>query len=152
MPVTVGAPRGAPTATSTRKHAAVMNRRRIQDQQGQTMVEFALVVPILCVVLFGILQFGALYNDYVTLTDATRVGARRAAVSRFESNPSAATETAIRKASSGLTATKLIVSVNSTWKQGDPVVVEGTYPYSINLLGMVVKSGNLRSRIEERVE
>lgn len=131
-----------------------MSRRRhtIRNERGQTMVEFALVIPILCVVLFGILQFGALYNDYVTLTDATRVGARRAAVSRFESSPSAAAETAMRKAASGLTASKLIVTVNSTWKQGDPVVVEGTYPYSINLLGMVVKSGNLHSRIEERVE
>jgi Flp pilus assembly protein TadG len=131
-----------------------MSRRRhtIRNERGQTMVEFALVIPILCVVLFGILQFGALYNDYVTLTDATRVGARRAAVSRFESSPSAAAETAMRRAASGLTASKLIVSVNSTWKQGDPVVVEGTYPYSINLLGMVVKSGNLNSRIEERVE
>jgi Flp pilus assembly protein TadG len=131
-----------------------MSRRRhtIRDEQGQTMVEFALVIPILCVVLFGILQFGALYNDYVTLTDATRVGARRAAVSRFEPSPSAAAETAMRNAASGLTASKLIVSVNSTWKQGDPVVVEGSYPYSINLLGVVVKSGNLQSRIEERVE
>ena len=36
-----------------------MSRRRIhiRDERGQTMVEFALVVPILCVVLFGILQF-----------------------------------------------------------------------------------------------
>jgi Flp pilus assembly protein TadG len=129
-----------------------MNRRRIKDQKGQTMVEFALVAPILSLILFAILQFGALYNDYVTLTDATRVGARRAAVSRFEPSPSAATETATRNAAGGLTATKLTVSVSSTWKQGDPVVVEGTYPYSINLLGMVVKSGNLQSRIEERVE
>ena len=48
------------------------------------MVEFALVVPILCVILFGVIQFGVLYNDYVTLTDATRVGARKAAVSRHE--------------------------------------------------------------------
>ena len=51
------------------------------------MVEFALVIPILCVVLFGIIQFGILYKDYVTLTDATRVGARKAAVSRHEADP-----------------------------------------------------------------
>ena len=69
-----------------------MSRRRniFRNERGQTMVEFALVVPILCVVLFGILQFGALYNDYVTLTDATRVGARKAATSRQEANPAAA--------------------------------------------------------------
>ena len=68
-----------------------MSRRRnvIRNERGQTMVEFALVVPILCLVLFGILQFGALYNDYVTLTDATRVGARKAAVSKYDANPEA---------------------------------------------------------------
>ena len=71
-----------------------MSRRRnmFRNDRGQTMVEFALVVPILCLVLFGILQFGALYNDYVTLTDATRVGARKAATSRHEADPAAAGE------------------------------------------------------------
>lgn len=131
-----------------------MSRRRnmIRNERGQTMVEFALVVPILCVVLFGILQFGALYNDYVTVTDAARVGARRAAVSRLASDPSAAAEAATRGAAAGLTQSKLQVAVSSTWKQGDPVKVTATYPYSLDLLGVVVKSGNLKSEITERVE
>ena len=131
-----------------------MSRRRnnFRNEHGQTMVEFALVVPILCVVLFGILQFGALYNDYVTLTDAARVGARRAAVSRLESSPSAEAEAATRGAAAGLTPSKLQVAVSSTWKQGDPVTVKASYPYSVDLLGIVVKSGNLKSEITERVE
>jgi len=45
------------------------------------MVEFTLVLPILCVVLFGVIQMGILFHDYITLTDATRAGARVAAVS-----------------------------------------------------------------------
>ena len=48
----------------------------IRDDSGQTMVEFTLVLPILCVLLFGILEFGIVWNHYVTLTDATRAGAR----------------------------------------------------------------------------
>ena len=32
------------------------------------MVEFALVVPILLMVVFAIIQFGMLYNNYITLT------------------------------------------------------------------------------------
>ena len=97
-----------------------MSRRRniIRNERGQTMVEFALVLPILCVVLFGILQFGALYNDYVTLTDAARVGARRAAVSRLAPNPSAAAEAATRGAAAGLTQSKLQVAVSSTVEAG----------------------------------
>ncbi len=37
-------------------------RNRIGDEQGQTMVEFAVVLPILVVLLFGIIQFGILFT------------------------------------------------------------------------------------------
>ena len=131
-----------------------MSRRRniFRNERGQTMVEFALVVPILCLVLFGILQFGALYNDYVTLTDATRVGARKAATSRQEASPAAAAEAAARSAATGLTPTKLAVTVTATWERGQTVKVKATYPYQINLLGVVVASGTLKSETTERVE
>jgi Flp pilus assembly protein TadG len=132
-----------------------MSRRRhnIRDERGQTMVEFALVIPILCLVLFGILQFGALYNDYVTLTDATRVGARKAAVSRHAANPAAQAEAAARNSAKGLDQAKLDVDVSASgWEHGESVTVEATYPYSINLLGFVVASGELSSETTERVE
>ena len=132
-----------------------MSRRRItiRNERGQTMVEFALVVPILCVVLYGILQFGALYNDYVTLTDATRVGARKAATSRHLASPAAAAEAAARSSAKGLDAGKLDFNVSATaWEHGESVTVEGTYPYKIDLLGFVVASGDLTSETTERVE
>ena len=132
-----------------------MSRRRtnIRNERGQTMVEFALVVPILCVVLFGILQFGALYNDYVTLTDATRVGARKAATARHETNPEAAAEAAARNSAQGLDPSELDITVTATaWEHGESVTVEGTYPYEIDLLGFVVASGDLTSETTERVE
>ena len=117
------------------------------------MVEFALVIPILCLVLFGILQFGALYNDYVTLTDAARVGARKASVSRHEASPPDAAEAAARSSAKDLDQTKLDVDVSATaWEHGGTVTVEATYPYSINLLGFVVASGELSSETTERVE
>ena len=132
-----------------------MSRRRnmFRNDRGQTMVEFALVVPILCVVLFGILQFGALYNDYVTLTDATRVGARKAATSRHLADPAGAAATAARNAATGLTTAKLGVTVTATaWEHGETVTVKATYPYKVDLLGFVVASGTLKSQTTERVE
>jgi Flp pilus assembly protein TadG len=132
-----------------------MSRRRIpiRDERGQTMVEFALVVPILCVVLFGILQFGAIYNDYVTLTDATRVGARKAAVSRREVDPAGTAATAARNSAEGLDPAKVNFTVAATaWERGESVTVTGTFPYKVNLLGFVVASGNLTSKTTERVE
>ncbi len=54
-----------------------MNVRNLRhDETGQTMTEFAIVLPLLVVLLFGIIQFGILFNNYVTLTDAVRSGAR----------------------------------------------------------------------------
>lgn len=116
------------------------------------MVEFALAVPLILLVLFAVLQFGVVYNDYVTLTDATRAGARKAAVSRLESSPSAAAEAAVRDSASGLDQADLDVGVSATWEHGEDVTVTATYPYEIDLLGFVVAAGELESATTERVE
>ena len=58
-------------------------RRNIREEHGQTAVEFALVSPILVVLLLAIIQFGITFNNYVTLTDAARAGARKAIVQRL---------------------------------------------------------------------
>jgi len=122
------------------------------------MVEFALVLPILCVVLFGVIQFGVVFKNYVTLTDAARTGARKAAVSRHSATPEADAEAAVRKAAPGLDkpcsgGVGLCVSVSATaWEHGEDVTISATYPYNVSLLGMVVASGALQSQTTERVE
>ena len=116
------------------------------------MTEFAIVLPILVVLVFGIIQFGILFNNYVTVTDAVRAGARKAAVSRQTSDPTNTTITAVRNAARDLNQTNLDVSVSSTWAPASDVSVTATYPYSIKLLGMVVKSGRLSTTTTERVE
>ena len=71
----------------------------MRTERGQTMVEFTLVLPVLLVVLFGIIQFGIAFNNYVALTDAVRAGARTAAVSRFSPTPVADTTNRVKTAS-----------------------------------------------------
>ena len=116
------------------------------------MTEFALVLPVLALILFAVIQFGIVFNNYVTLTDATRAGARKAAVSRQSSDPVGAAVAAVRASARDLKQSDLSVSVTSNWQQEDDVAVTATYPYSISLLGMVVKSGRLSSTTTERVE
>lgn len=120
------------------------------------MVEFALVLPVLLVVLFGIIQFGLTLRNYVTLTDAVRAGARTAAVSRLL-QPGARTtaiDQKIQSASSDLSPSiaSSDITITSTWQYGDDVSVTATYPYSISLFGVVIASGNLSSTTTERVE
>jgi Flp pilus assembly protein TadG len=130
----------------------VKKRIQIRHEQGQTMTEFALVLPILALILFAVIQFGIVFNNYVQLTDATRAGARKAAVSRQNTDPVGTAVAAVRSSAKDLKQSDLSVTVSSTWQPTADVSVTATYPYSISLLGMVVKSGRLSSTTTERVE
>jgi Flp pilus assembly protein TadG len=127
-------------------------RRIKRSQEGQALVEFALVAPLLFLILFGIVQFGIAFMNSVALTDAVRAGARKAAVSRSAADPTQSTKNAVLGAANDLNQSKVSITVTSNWQSGSNVTVDATYPYSINLLGIVVASGNLHSSTTERVE
>ena len=55
-------------------------RRERTRREGQSLVEFSLVLVPLMLVLLGIIQFGFIFNSYVTLTNATREGAREGTI------------------------------------------------------------------------
>jgi Flp pilus assembly protein TadG len=126
----------------------------MRRDRGQTMAEFALVLPVFALLLFGVIQFGIAFNNYLALTDAVRAGARTAAVSRHLASPATVTEDRVRDAAANLDQDLLVVAVDPDpgWDAGAEVTVTATYPYEINLLGMVVMSGDLSSSTVERVE
>jgi Flp pilus assembly protein TadG len=138
-----------------------MQRLR-KNQDGQAMVEFVLVAPILLLLIFGIIQFGIVFNNYMTLTDAVRAGARQAAVSRTLPDPVGAATNRVKSAAANLDTSAGVLDVtvdpfdpktgSHSWAQGGDVTVKATYPYSISLLGLVVTSGQLTSQTTERVE
>jgi Flp pilus assembly protein TadG len=54
--------------------------RLLRGGRGQSLVEFAMVLPILCILIFGVIDFSLGLRSYISLTNATREGARYAAV------------------------------------------------------------------------
>jgi len=128
--------------------------RSLRSDRGQTAVEFALVAPFLVMLLLAVLQLGITFNHYLTVTDAARAGARRAIVARIAGVTPAAIEASVRAAASGLDQSKLkVVVADPTWTvAGSDVTVTVTYPYSIDVLGVVVKSGDLTSTMTDRLE
>ncbi len=50
-------------------------------RSSQTIVEFALVIPLLALMLFAIIQYGFLFAAQITVRNASAVGARRAVLS-----------------------------------------------------------------------
>lgn len=56
-------------------------------QAGQSVVELALITPILIILLAGLVEIGWFANNYLTLLDVTRAGARRGAVLQDQKSP-----------------------------------------------------------------
>lgn len=58
-------------------------RRRMKSDHGAAIVEFALVVPILIMLVFGIAEFGRAWFTQSNLAAAAREGARATALAKF---------------------------------------------------------------------
>jgi Flp pilus assembly protein TadG len=117
-------------------------RTFIHDQQGQALVEFALVLPILIVLLFGMVEFGRGFNYWNDATHISAEGARFAAVNRKPDPASGASlqaqlraqlDTAeLRSGGSAALPTPAQVCIdfpNTTSNAGDPVRVSVTFIY-----------------------
>ena len=129
---------------------------RLRREDGQAAVEMAFILPILAALMLAIAQFGIVFNNYVTLTDATRQGARKAAIARFTGDQGAAAMALVKSSATSLDWTQpgASVTVTSTdWTTpGSDVTVTATYPYSIDILGLTVSAGTLTSTTQERLE
>lgn len=52
---------------------------RVAARRGQALVELAIAIPLLALMLFGLVDFGRAYFQYIALVNSTREGARSAA-------------------------------------------------------------------------
>jgi Flp pilus assembly protein TadG len=129
--------------------------RKLRENDGQSFVEFALVLPFLVFLILGIVQFGRAWHNYLTITDAARVGAREGAVHRTTACTSATTKInslGVIPAGSSVTCTTPGGLVT-----GQPLNVQITYSFSIGLPGYfgvpaLSQTFNLVSKAQERLE
>jgi Flp pilus assembly protein TadG len=68
-------------------------RRSSGPESGQSLVEFSLVLMPLFLILLGIIQFGFIFNSYVTMTNAARDAARLGTVYVYDASTSPVTMT-----------------------------------------------------------
>ncbi len=76
----------------------------LRERRGQTIVEFALVVPIIFLLLFGLIDLGIMFYVNLTMQNAVRQGARTSVVGSSSGGPTqrAALIQTIRDSSNGL--------------------------------------------------
>jgi len=66
--------------------------RRIHAEDGAAAVEFALVLPVLILLVFGIVEFGLVFNRWLSVTHAAREGVRTYSLSGDAAEGAAAGE------------------------------------------------------------
>ncbi|HEY7429747.1 MAG TPA: TadE/TadG family type IV pilus assembly protein [Streptosporangiaceae bacterium] len=99
--------------------------KHLPADRGAAAVEFALLFPVLLLIVFGIIDFGRALNAQITLTQAAREGARLAAVGQ----PNVASRT--QAAATGLSPVSVSVTGCPTGAGlGVDAVVRATYSFS----------------------
>lgn len=115
-----------------------MTRRKWGSERGAVAVEFALVFPLLILVLFGVIEYGAVYNAQLLVTGAAREAAREMAVT---GNAGTARSAALA-ASPGLVPalSSADVAISGACAPGRDVTVTITYakPFLTGMFGAKV--------------
>lgn len=122
----------------TRRIRTILSRLRKRNE-GQALVEFALIAPIFILLVLGVVEFGRAWNVKQTLTDAVREGCRTAVVAKSGTtlNTVANSMNAYMVAASldTASATKSVSDCNATGCRltgtGAPSTCSITYPYQL---------------------
>jgi hypothetical protein len=153
--------------------------QRHLEERGAAAVEFALIVPLLLTVLMGIIDFGIIYNGWISLRQGTREAARQGSVANFGTTASCSLTFAgggsapstdlqklmcLAKSQIGLdataTRTKVIVSDyalqngGASWSVGNSLIVCAQFPASsqTGFFGPTLGGHYLRTKTAIRIE
>jgi len=100
--------------------------RKIKNEEGASSIEFALIMPVLVMLMVGIFQFGMAYSNYLAITHAAREGARLAAVNQFS-------EEVVREKAYPVNPDSISISYPYGNVHGEPVMVTIKYNKEIEI-------------------
>jgi Flp pilus assembly protein TadG len=150
-------------------------RLRAGGEDGSSLIEFAVCLPVLMLILTGTFAFGIALNNYLMLTNATTIGAQQLSISRGQTtDPCSTTSTAITAASpllkpanftfayvingvaySGTTCSSSSTTTGAAGNlvQGATVKVTVTYPCNLAVYGAnIIPNCSLKAQLSEMVQ
>jgi len=130
---------------SSKMRAGRLRFFRPGGEDGSSLFEFALILPLLSMLLVGIILGGVTFYDYVTLAEAVAVGARSLSTNAGTSTPCTTAETALTNAATSLKTSSVTISISfpstnthsdscaGTLYGGDSAMVNATYPCNMTI-------------------
>ena len=149
--------RTPPANASRTRRARIRGRAdRHESEDGQALVEFALVLPVILVILLGIAWFGIALNDWINETQLTSEAARFAAVNQNpgEKEKKSLLEWIQAQGDNNQVSKEAKATICSpTSAVGDYVEVKLTYMYKwLPLFNLAVTETPLTSTAQMRIE
>ena len=153
-----GLPGSGQSQQRTKRRVGTRRRR-----EGQSLVEFAVVLPVFLLILAGILDFGLGLYSQMTIINASREGARLGVV---EPGNVAAVDARVKAMTAGLDQSQLTVTItcqrpagtsfvacsSPQWQSGDGVLVRVDYDYRMLWPLAFGNSLDLSSTVQMRIE
>ncbi|OGO18769.1 MAG: hypothetical protein A2Z14_06360 [Chloroflexi bacterium RBG_16_48_8] len=111
---------------------------------GQELVEFAIVLPLLLLVTFGVLDLGRIFHAAITITNAAREGARYG-MKHSEDMDGIVSATLAEAQDSGIDLSTSIIDVSCPegCASGLPIRVTVQYNFTFIMVGFVFPEPNL---------
>jgi len=134
-----------------------------RGDRGQSLVEFAVVLPVFLLILAGILDFGLGLFSQMTIINASREGARLGVV---EPGNVSGIDARVKAMSTNLDLSKMNIAITCerpsgsafvacttpSWQAGDAVVVKVDYAYKMIWPLAMGTTLNLTSTVQMRIE
>ena len=83
------------------------------SERGAAAVEFAILLPLLLMLVLGTIEFGRAYNAQITLTNAARDGVRVMAIGNDPASAKTAAQNAAASVSSTIPTSDITLSTNT---------------------------------------
>jgi len=117
---------------------------RKRKQSGQELVEFAIVLPLLLLVVFGVLDLGRIFHSAITITNAAREGARYG-MTHSDDVTGIVNATLNEAQNSGIDLSTSIIDVSCPMgcDSGLPLRVTVQYNFTFIMVGFVFPDPNL---------
>jgi Flp pilus assembly protein TadG len=130
-------------------------RRRLRGERGITTVEFAILAPVLLLILLGTIEIGLFIFTMDDVRQATSEGGRQLTLMRNDPNGLQTVESKVASSlGSEVDASKVSYSFSTQppWAPGAIVTMTVTYPDTLSVMGLNLTSGPIKATAKVTVE